>query len=321
MTNVTLTGLDGSNPLAFLAALGTLRALRDDARRKSLPTPRLSWNDDGAWRPLIHASHTMEGILDTLVEQTTSWGDEPALALAYEKGGARVDHESPGATRDLKPPPSVMRTFLDEMAGRSASLRDRRSADTVAALATDLAVDNKGNTKPTALHFTAGQQSFLEMIARLQSGVTRDDLTEALRGPWRGTSQLPSLSWNSTVDRSHALRASDPSKEKRGSVAGADWLAFLGLSFYPVALVGRTIKTPGFDGGWKDATFTWPLWICPADTGTIRSILSTHRLPALTPRDRDGRGFGVVFTSRVLRSDQGGYGSFAPARIARGGDS
>ena len=46
-----LTGLDGANPLAFLAALGTLRGL-------TLAWPKrrvyLSWVPQDAWRPCLH---------------------------------------------------------------------------------------------------------------------------------------------------------------------------------------------------------------------------------------------------------------------------
>src|SRR5262249_28324651 len=46
-----LTGLDGSNPLAFLAAVGTLRlaAQAFDGRA------RMSWVQAGRWIPLLHA--------------------------------------------------------------------------------------------------------------------------------------------------------------------------------------------------------------------------------------------------------------------------
>lgn len=49
-----LRGLDGSNPLGFLAALGTLRALTDSWPNRGLT---MSWTrDSGAWRPVLHFS-------------------------------------------------------------------------------------------------------------------------------------------------------------------------------------------------------------------------------------------------------------------------
>ncbi len=56
INGILLKGLDGSNPLAFLAALGTLRTLT-----LALPdeTVKMSWEQhDGAWRPRIFSSKT-----------------------------------------------------------------------------------------------------------------------------------------------------------------------------------------------------------------------------------------------------------------------
>src|SRR4051794_39113067 len=53
---ILLSGLDGSNPLAFLAALGTLRTLS-----LALPDDRISmaWRiADGAWRPELFWEQT-----------------------------------------------------------------------------------------------------------------------------------------------------------------------------------------------------------------------------------------------------------------------
>jgi hypothetical protein len=51
---ITLDALDGSNPLAFLSALGALRVLTMVADRARQPPPRLRWIDDsGIWRPRL----------------------------------------------------------------------------------------------------------------------------------------------------------------------------------------------------------------------------------------------------------------------------
>jgi hypothetical protein len=59
----------------------------------------------------------------------------------------------------------------------------------------------------------------------------RADFEEALFGPWLYARALPVLQWDNSQTRDYALRASDPSKEKKLGVPGADWLAFRGLSF------------------------------------------------------------------------------------------
>ena len=174
--------------------------------------------------------------------------------------------------------------------------------------------DHKGNTKPTAFHFTAGQQTFLAMVDELRRGITADDVREALFGPWLNTSRLPSLSWDSSVARLYALRAGDPSKEKRGSVPAANWLGVIALELFPVAVRRGRLETACMKGGWKDSAFTWPVWSVPLTFSTIAALLRTDT-GKWTPKQREAAGIAALFRSKITRSDQGGYGAFSPAEF------
>lgn len=316
------TGLDGSNPLGFLAALGVLSAL-DQQRAAEDPRPRLYWTLSGHWQPTFVGVQDIDAAAHAVMEDKASWADDPSLLLAYDENGSLVDpRHVDKCTRDLKPPPASMRAYLSSIAEyASAANADtfthhRRTAAMVAAYGSELVQDNNGNTKPMALHFTAGQQRFLDAVARLQAGVTHDDVREALLGPWSGSSALPSMSWDSTVSRNYALRAGDPSKEKRGSNPGADWLAFIGLSFTTAVAKGHRLLTKGVRGGWKDSTFTWPLWTTPAAAALIPAVLSMGDPAELSPMVRKARGIGAVMRCDITRSDQGGYGGFSPSAVA-----
>lgn len=316
------TGLDGSNPLGFLAALGVLSAL-DVQRAADDPHPQLYWTLNGYWQPTFIGVHDIDTAVHAVMEDKAQWAADPSLLLAYDENGSLVDpRHVDKCTRDLKPPPNSMRAYLTTIADDASAanadtfLHYRRTAAMVAAYGSELVQDNNGNTKPTALHFTAGQQRFLDAVARLQSGVTHDDVREALLGPWSGSSALPSMSWDSTVSRNYALRAGDPSKEKRGSNPGADWLAFIGLSFTTSVPKGRRLETTGVRGGWKDSSFTWPLWTTPVSVPLIPALLSLAGLADLSPLVRRTRGIGAVMRCDITRSDQGGYGGFAPSAVA-----
>jgi hypothetical protein len=152
------------------------------------------------------------------------------------------------------------------------------------------------------------------MVDELRSGIGAADLREALLGPWKGLSTLPSLSWDATAARQYALRAGNPSKEKRGSVPAANWLGDMALSFFPVMGIRRRLVTTRVEGGWKDSTFSWPLWSPPASSRTIASLLRLDIL-GLPTRDREALGVSEVLKARILRSDQGGYGSFSPPSV------
>lgn len=300
MSELVLGGLDGANPLSFFAALGVLNVVSDSAWQNA---PQLSWRNTGYWRPVLHAQFGPEDLIACVMADLKTWKSDPALGLEYG------DEE-----QDLKPPPEVFKDFLRKLVGRAGPSK-RRSVDFAAAYATDVAKANKGDTKPTALHFTAGQQSFLSSVHALVVGVTGEDVREALFGPWRYQRELPVLRWDSTSSRDYALRATDPSDDKPTGVPGADWLAFRGLSFMRVVPRGSKIFTTGCYGEWKTGGMRWPLWTVPLGRATVQTVLLLKDLDQLAAPERKARGIGVVFEARIRRSEQGGYGNFSPAAV------
>ena len=297
MHDVTLHGLDGGNPLGFLAALGALEGALDDSTEA-----RLTWRREGEWRPVLTSTFAdVTALVDRLDHDRRACASDPALALAY------------GGKKDLKPSPGDFRTYLTRLLEKTTAT-ERRSVDWASAFATDVAVDNNGNTKPTALHFTAGQQQFLQMVGELVTNVTKDDLREALEGPWRYERPLPVMGWDATDAREYALRATDPSTDKKRGVPGADWLAVRGLGYFPTVPRGSRVMTTGCRGSWKDGALQWPLWTVPLTPAVIRSTLRLD-VEQMSAAERTARGIGMVLRSGIRRSDQGGYGSFSPASV------
>ena len=314
MNEVVLYGMEGSNPLAFFAALGALRVLSEARGREDV---RLAWRSEGYWRPVLSGVRDVEAIVGVVMEDLPSWKNEPALDWAYVKEangeGRSVEPDAPGAIHDLKPPREVQRRFFEEAAQRAIEGVSKRTERLASSWGTDVALDRSGFIKPTALHFTAGQQQFLKMVCELREGITADDVRAALNGPWTYESKLPSLSWSGTGQRMWALRACDPSKEKRGSCPGAEWLAFIGLQFFSCVPQKHRVKTTCVRGGWKSGRFTWPLWTAPIGVSVVSSLLQTSGLEGMKAQDRAARRIGAVFQASIQRLDQGGYGSFSPA--------
>lgn len=309
MTPLAFPGLDAQNPLAFFAALGALRIAEDHATRRGAQAPRLSFRDEGQQIAELWTELTHDEFVALVLEDAAEQSHNQALRLAYDDEGKRVPLDSSGARRDLKPSPATAREFLDELADG-----DRRSADLAAGFFSELVTDNNGKTKPSAFYFTAGQQAFLSMVEDLRRGVTSESLRETLLGPWLNTSPLPSLSWDSSVTRLYALRAGNPSKEKRGSVPAANWLGVHSLSFFPVNARSGRLVTPGVEGGWKNSEFSWATWNVPASASMVSSLLRLDPR-RWTARERSAMGVSAVFAAKILRSDQGGYGSFSPAEV------
>src|SRR5262245_7353980 len=104
-----LSGLDGSNPLGLLAALGVLNALSDRE-----PTARLAWVERVVW---VGEVFGVSGeLVDLLDADRVLCADDEALQLTY------------GGKRDLRPPPTAFRSYLETIAATS-SPADRRSAE------------------------------------------------------------------------------------------------------------------------------------------------------------------------------------------------
>lgn len=305
--DIELSALDGTNPLGFLAALGVLDVLHRAGRE-----PAMRWTDDLVPLPVVQGAADQDELVTLIDADRVRWQSSVVLHGPAE---ARLD--------DVKPAPDVHRTWVRQV---MATLDGTRAdADLFCALLSEGAVDGKGNGKPTHLHFTAGQQKFLVMVRELADKVDAERVREALFGPWREDSPLPSLSWNSQGERIYALRALNPSTEKRLGVPGADWLAFLGLAFFPTCAVTSpgsdqvSLRTTGCDRAWKRSALRWPLWTVPLDRDVVWSLVGDSavvgedkRLPS---EQLGARGVRQVVEAPIRRSDQGGYGSFGGASV------
>ncbi len=313
LPELRLGGLRGNNPLGFLAAVGLLEVL---SRRH--PRAALSWSLGLVPAAMFHGveegaiiDSVLQDAAETLTSAVLNWPPENPVA-------------------DAKVAPSQLRAWAGDVATQPDWVSDLWSG-----LLSDGALDNNGTSKPTHLHFTAGQQKFLDMVRQLGGSVDEDRLREAVFGPWRYDSTLPSLSLDIRGERIYALRGRDPSKETRTGVPAADWLAFRGFAMYPTRRhdSGR-LETTACDAAWKRSAFRWPLWSSALRRDVVKSLVADpslvdattnpgkptrsdrRRRPARATTDAPWvlreRGVLRVYQSRISRSDQGGYGSFSP---------
>jgi hypothetical protein len=301
MNELALPALEGTNPLGFLAALGVL-----DALTCQVDSATLRWTDELVPHAIIGGLDDLDPLLDMLDRDREEWSDSALLAFPQE---------SP--LPDAKPDKLKLRKWFEAV---SREHGPRAGSDHLCALVAEGAFDGKENAKPTHLHFTAGQQQFLEMIRTLASNVDRDRLREAVCGPWAYDSPLPSLSWDARGERVYAVRATNPSNEKRLGVPGADWLAFRGLVFYPVTrTVSGSLRTTACDPEWKRSAFRWPLWWVSGTRDVVWSLVADKTLISqranVQPEALNARGVLSVLQAPIRRTDQGGYGSFGAPEV------
>jgi hypothetical protein len=297
VTDIPLPALEGTNPLGFMAALGVL-----DATSATFPGVTLRWTEDLVPHAVVAGPGDLGQLLDTLDKDREQWAD--SAVLRFPAAGQPL--------ADAKPDDRQLRQWFEHVGDQNGH---RADADLLCALVAEEAFDNNGRAKPTHLHFTAGQQKFLGMVRELAAAVDHGRLQEAICGPWRYDSPLPSLSWDSRGERVYAVRAVNPSNEKRLGVPGADWLAFRGLIFYPVTRTSRgSLRTTACDTAWKSSAFRWPIWTRPATRYVVRSLVADPSLvsqpPKANPADLAARGIASIRQASIRRSDQGGYGSF-----------
>lgn len=286
-----LSGLIGTNPLGFFAALGAL----DVAHRAGL-TVALRWTDDIEPVAVLTGVSDVEALAGLADADRQTWLHSPILT--WPSDGVRPV--------DLK----VSQADLRHWIAATLDSDDRCHADLMSALVAEGAVAGKGESKPTHLHFTAGQQKFLVMVRTLATAVGPADLQLALSGPWSRSSPLPVLGWEAGQERVYAFRGSDPGPEKKLGTPGADWLAFLGLTYFPVANHRERLLTTGCSPEWKRGWFRWPLWSGNLSSDVVRSALADDELWRLNPTSLALRGVSRILEAPVRRSEQGGYGSF-----------
>ena len=302
MNGTHLPGLQGTNPLGFLAALGVQVAFQTEEDQ-----PRLWWSDDITPHAVVDEAFTIARIVDRALESFERWMSSPAANPRREDGSKMPKGD------ELKLKPEDIRAYLRRTAGCALS------GGLAAALVAEGSLDNQGVAKPTDFYFTAGQQRFLDTARKIMNAAVHAQVLTALEGPWLYESDVPSLGWDVSDDRVYALRANNPSPEKKLTNPGAEAMALLGLSLYPVFAGRSRTDTQGCTGSWKAGWYSWPLWGRPATPRAVKSLLAhAYAHPAASNRDRWYRAWGVseILRSPIRRTDQGGYGTFGPPEVA-----
>lgn len=311
---LVLSGLDGANPLGFLAALGTLRT----ATRAFNPQPvRMRWDQHGGWRPVFSSPvDTPDALADALYNCLTQPHE-------CELCGESHPHASALCVGD------DLTLSAERFRNRAICFRaaNHEAAAFLAAFGSD-AVTTTNSKKQPVIQDTAfrtmsgaGHQHFLKFARNICSACTRDHLMRDMFNAWRYDDpvQNHTLRLDPLDDARYALRWSDPSgdpaRQRGGSVYGANRLAIEALPLFPCVPRRGSLHTTGFrqrrgPDGRSDVRLCWPIWTANLSLSAARSILT---LPP-AESDTEGvsqRGIAARFESRRLTI--GKFRCFSPA--------
>lgn len=299
---VPLCGLDGTNPLGFLAALGAFRLLSNGNCSVTM-----AWHlSNCTWHPIVFGSqvslsqlgtelHTAIGKLDKSV-----WSFDNKLPFS----AACLRQEAYNAVRD-------------------ASVIKRSLADDVASLGVECWADKNGDFEVTSLCMVRSGdskgQGLLAYGKRIIEITTEKDLQQAVASEWTHEDGQCALRWDPVEDRAYALQWRNPSKVGALSIKGGNCLALLGMRLLPTIPSNRKAETVSF--GLKQPkrlSFTWPVWKHPVSIDVATSLLSMPDLQKEQPprSELECGGIAAVYRSdRVMTSTY--YANFTPShRVA-----
>ena len=295
--DLPLTGLDGSNPLAFLAALGTLWVcdsllqVPDDTKPEWLVGPiTISWGyGDARNTPVLHFS--------SVTPSETAFTNFLGERLAK--------------TTDAHPMKSIIKMLEDKEHTINELMQkqqwtyspdNRPCFDWSVALACESASENDSQ-----LQIVRGDY-LVRNLRSIMKQTTAKHLQRSLFAAWDYADPLnnQSLHWEPTEDRRHAYQwympSGDKTRTKRGGMLGANRLALEAWPLLPSFPDNGRVITRGFRRtNTRNTYWTWPLWQSALTVDGVTSILSFPELQEEEPRPQLLRGLGVT---TVFRSER-----------------
>jgi hypothetical protein len=314
---LVLNALDGSNPLAFLAAVGALRLLTLEMKTEI----QMGWERQGGFsRPKIRSIAISKGDLCERLAGSNCWAPvEDMIELL-------------GNNVNLTVSSAIFKPLVDK-GSRSADQRDRRMADFSAAFGSEVCEEERNDRiERTDFCFItgSGHQDFLGTMADLKKCVISEHIYDALFGDWK-MERKGSMRWDPSDAAEYALQWDDPGPKGAWSVWGANRLALEALPCFPTVPArsrwhGITLQTTGFT--WREGKdeFTWPLWKDFIGLASIKSLVAHAELQknaqnrgAKEEQDREwllAMGVTEIYRAQRIRIGQGANFkvSFRPAR-------
>jgi len=310
--SIMLTGLDGANPLAFLAALGTLRTLTTMYPESGF---RMNWEVvDGGWRPRLTSSN-FEFEPSSLCDEMAGWLSSPVQLNLLEAIGDNL----------TLAPTEFRKLALNELQLACKDDSGSRSVlDYLAAFGSDATYQphSKDRTlmQDTALRTMsgAGHQHFIKFMREIIANTCSTHLYSTLFFSWtyEDEGRGMNLRWDPIDDRRYAMRWKNPSSDPATTMRGANRLAIEAIPLFSTAPDGNQLRTTGFRTIPKQGTFfSWPIWEPQINLDAIQCLQQHPRITSLDDTT-DLSDIGVHTVFRSQRITIGKFRNFTPAKPA-----
>jgi CRISPR-associated endonuclease/helicase Cas3 len=260
-------GLNGANPLGYLAALGLFRHVVTELDA----TVRLKWEVAGGnWSPTLVGSNPIldsdEALLDWLLKSLTTNPDQHWLKRLNEYPDERL---------------GLVRPSAYSLAAAEASSSIRTAADWLSCNGSDLCDAASNNQLQTAR-----RDYFPESAAAIVGALTREHLERTLFRQWDYADpiQKVSLHLEPREDRRHAYQwhkpVGDPTRSLHGGMVGANRLAMEAWPLFQSIAMRGDLQTVGFRGTrpMKGIRWTWPIWTVPLALCDVTPVLNLDDL-------------------------------------------
>ncbi|MYB77077.1 MAG: hypothetical protein F4X83_08280 [Chloroflexi bacterium] len=308
-----LHGLDGSNPLGFLAAVGALLILGNQRDCSGDMARMGSKATTGGWLPVLMGCGNNEDDVCAAAARALTGAPDTILDIGNHTQNNKDFNKFPFHADDFA-------AVLDDWTDGSP---ERRDVDLLAAFGTEIYPDQRnGDFQCTAFKMVrsgdSSRQGMLHYAKKIRQRVTDHAVKRTLFERWDYGDEDYSLRWDPIENQPYALRWRDPSKSKTadgpGTMVVANCLAFEALRLMPCMPIGTKAHTTGFQEVGHRRRFVWPIWTPCVNAETLRSLLSLRDLHQI-PLNRfmlHARGVREVYGAWVVRPNQY-YSNFASA--------
>lgn len=291
-----LPGLDGTNPLGFLAAIGVLIALD---QVDQLVTPKLAWRPyQGTWVASVR-----------LAEERTVDGECVIQRLLDVLNGNTAEH-----------PARRWEVFCEGTATQIHQLLDTEPDAWSACIGIEPLPHTRNDKRLSQLQ-TARKDYHVKAINNLLVNTNDEHLRRTLFKHWDYADPLEGLTLHidPSEDRRHANQwnqpAGDPDRKTHGNMIAANRLALEAYPLFPIVHINGMSQTMGFKGHYMHDTYwTWPLWSSYIDAHVISSVLSLAELQRPLIQTSNLRHLGIEAVMRSQRILVGKTPNFTPAQ-------